>query len=55
MRSVLLVVGALAACLGVEQRAHDGMVEVRGQILATDEVATEALDQLSDGAQVAAR
>jgi RND family efflux transporter MFP subunit len=37
-------------------REVDGMVEVRGgQLTATDEVATEALDQLSDGAQVAAR
>jgi RND family efflux transporter MFP subunit len=36
-------------------REVDGMVEVRGQLAATDEVAIEAVDQLSDGAAVAPR
>ena len=36
-------------------READGLVEVHGQLAPSDEVATEALDQLNDGAAVAPR
>jgi RND family efflux transporter MFP subunit len=54
-RVFVKVADRVAERLVTTGREVDGMVEIRGQITPTDEVATEALDQLSDGAQVAAR